>query len=144
MNEPTKRENRSYTETERIGTMLLAIEHGVPHAAKETTTPESTIYSWLQDAGGIAQVRRFIEESELTARAQAKQALYKRVIKDLESGDIVPVHALDSFTRILEAESDGKLSSPPAQATAQVLMVQLRDGEVLELPRGIDGEATPL
>jgi hypothetical protein len=107
---------RTYTETERIGLMVMAVEHGIPHAAKAGNMAESTIYSWLQKAGGIAQVRSFVEETEFASKLAAKSAVYRQVIKGCETGELIPLVALESFTRIVEAEA--KSSGLPAPAVS--------------------------
>lgn len=130
--------HRTYTETEKIGTMLLALEQGVPHAAKVTNTPEPTLYQWFQSAGGLSEIRSFAELSVLHSKMGALKAVYDGVGKAVEEG-VAGEKLLEVFAKLVE---DGKaLPAAAAQAGAQAtlqVVIQAKEGEpeVIEVPRG--------
>lgn len=129
---------RSYSETEKIGTMLMALNEGVPVAAQRTETPMPTIYEWFNEGGGILKVRSFLESAMLNAGFAAKRAVYDEVVKRAPQAQDTEVFV--TFREMMrEAAGQGPAAAQAgaqAAATLQVV-IQGKDGEpeVIEVPR---------
>lgn len=124
---------RSYTETEKIGTMLLALEQGGPIAEQKTGVPHTTIYSWFKEAGGIDIIRQYAEARSGHSVLSAKAAIANEMIRRVEAlGD----EQLAGIFREMLKEAAPQLAAAAqagAQATLQVVIQGT--GEVIEVPR---------
>ncbi len=103
---------RTYTETEKIGTMLLALRHGVAEAVNAVGVPERTVYQWFEDSGGIAAVRKFADNASGFTIATAAQAVAMEVQRRAEAGNLPADELLETYRALLPKEA-------PLSATTQ-------------------------
>ena len=144
---------QNYTEAERMSTMLLALQVGVAKAADATDTPTTTIYSWFQDAGGVAKVRAVSSETVMHAQQRASTAVYEAIRLKAEAGEMTADQLLQAHTAqvnaaavVAKAQAPGRTDGPSAHAAA-IIQVQIKndDGSVdlLEVPRDRPALAQP-
>lgn len=129
---------RSYTEIEKIGTMLLALQEGVHVAAERGGMPEKTVYTWFYHAGGLKQIREFSLEATGEAILRAKRAFFDEVQRVLGDKQVTPAQLIESFVQVLGQEAEANTpqaaaAQAGAQATLQVVIQGT--GEVIEVPR---------
>ena len=70
---------KPYTAEDKMATMLLALTVGVSVAAERRDTPGSTIYDWLNEGGGIVNIRNVAQAAMLNAGLEARRAIYGAV-----------------------------------------------------------------
>jgi hypothetical protein len=131
---------RSYTETEKIGTMLLALRDGVVKAGEQTETPTLTIYQWFRDAdpGGIEAIRRFTDAATDNALLDAKRALFVEVARRCDAGEMDQAQLMVTFRSMIEEETKqavAPLAAAQAGAQATLQVVIQGTGETIEVPR---------
>lgn len=122
---------RTYTEPEKMAAMALAVMTSEQHAATNLEIPRPTIAQWLADVGGVVKIRRDLEEKAGLALEDARRATameWVRRSKDLSDSE------LGQTLRAMLPQQDPQTSGAQATAQAGVIVVQLRDGELLELP----------
>ena len=117
--------------------MARALEVSPYVISAETGVPARTIYKWLDDAGGIAQIRTYAHEQAGAAIADSKTALCREVVK--RAPKIKDDELMTSYRAVI-ADNGSEAGAPEAtaQANAQVLMVTVQgeDGpETIEVPR---------
>ena len=110
------KDQKDYSETEKIGTMLIALAEGVAVAARKTDTSSSTIYHWFEESGGIGNIRAFTEAATQDALLTANRAVYEAVAKRV--GDLSDTDLMTTFRKMIEVEAAGRGESGPA-AVAQ-------------------------
>ena len=120
-------EQQSYTPTEKIGTMLIALRDGVVAASEQTKTPQTTIYTWFQEGGGIVEVRSFAEAAERVSLVQAKTAMYDEVRRRMHAKEISEEQLMTTFRKVLEETQMLESDAPaqPQQAQAQQLTINV-------------------
>ena len=126
---------RSYTETEKLGTMLMALEHGVPVAVEQRNVPERTIYQWFEQAGGLTEIRKVSDEARIHAIAEAGRALCVEVTKRV--GKLSDDDLMITYRKLLEAEAtpSGAGIQAGAQAAAKSeLHLHIGEDEII-VPR---------
>lgn len=129
---------RSYTETEKIGTMLLALEQGVAATVEQTSVPRPTIYEWFRSSGGLPAVRTFLDETVFSAKAKAMSAVYDAIRRSAE-GDKLGPEMVDALSKLVVERADLRAQAAAqagAQATLQVVIQGT--GETIEVPREQD------
>ncbi len=104
--------------------MLLALREGVVVAAEKTETPEPTIYTWFQQAGGLAEVRSFVEAASAVTLSRAEQAVYEEVERRLRGGKMPDTELMTTFRRLVEARlvpatGEGAQAGAAAQAVVK-------------------------
>ena len=70
--EPIKLVGGEIPRPQRLGLMLLAVQHSVREVSKEYDVPEDTIYGWFRSEGGIIAVKEYV--------ASAAQVSFSRLI----------------------------------------------------------------
>jgi hypothetical protein len=124
---------RSYTETEKIGTMLLALEQGVAATVEQTAIPRPTIYEWFRSSGGLPAVRTFLEETVFSAKSKAMCAVYDAIRRSAD-GDSLSAEMVEALGKLVVDRAEAKAAAQAgAQATLQVVIQGT--GEVIEVPR---------
>lgn len=59
---------------ERLGIMFLALQHGVTAVSEQFNIPESTLYMWFREEGGIQEVREYVASRASVAFQRVIQA----------------------------------------------------------------------
>ena len=142
-----KREVRSYSETERLGAMTLAVVTSAQEAATLTNIPKRTIDSWLARHGGLAQVRPFLESAVLNSRLAVEQVLnieMMRRMKDLPDGELAATYR-DVATAVFKVAAVAGDVPVAAQQQSQHIIVNLYEGDGDGGKGGpvIEGESRP-
>lgn len=112
----TKRQVRTYTETERLGLMFLALEHGESWVEREKGVARSTLSTWFSDAGGLAQARMWLEEQTQTDYLRVVRGFYEEALRRM--ADLTNAQILAVIHRLIEAR-DGKPVSPVSISMSQ-------------------------
>ena len=76
-----KGRQRHYTGPERLGYMLLALQTSTEQVAAEHHIPARTIRFWFEEAGGIAECRRWLEEEMVSAYVRSRQGIFTEGVK---------------------------------------------------------------
>lgn len=109
-----------YTQAQRQAVMLLALETSVTKASEQHGVPVSTLYSWFENGGGLAEIRRISEESMLRAQREAGQAVFDAVAKKARAGELPDSELVDAFGALIagHAKVAASASSPASEGTA--------------------------
>ena len=146
---------QNYTSAQRMTTIALALEVGVTQAATTTDTPSTTIYAWLKDAGGLAELRRISSETVLHAQQRATAAVHEQLRLRAEAGEMTTDQLLQAHlgqvqaaATVAKAQASGRTDGAGAQAGAQAVIfvkIENKDGttEMIEVPRDRPALAQP-
>lgn len=126
------RKVRTYTETERVGVMLMALKDGAYQVAEDLGIPVRTIYAWFDDAGGLAQIRTFVNEAETQSMSNARRAICEEIIS--RAGKMSNDDLGVTFRKMLEEGGPGAAGVQVGAAAQAVIQVNV-DGETIELKR---------
>ena len=122
---------RTYSNFERVAVMTVALKVGVIKAAAATRTPESTIYDWFTNAGGIAEIRRFADMAKDQTLSTFEKAVYdeatRRVgLDELTDGAIFGLaETLIKTKSVVDAAAAGSSASAAAGASANAQVIQV-------------------
>lgn len=126
---------RHYTETEKLGTMLMALELGVAETVKQTDTPRPTIYSWFRESGGIPAVHAFLDETVFSAKAQAISAVYDAIRRSAD-GDGLTAEMVEAVSKLATERTESLQAVAAAQAKSE-LHLHIGEDEII-VPREDD------
>jgi len=76
-----KRRVRQYTPVERLGYMTLALQTSSEEVARQHGISPQVIRHWFEEAGGLREARRWLEEEMLGAYLRSRQAIFAEVVK---------------------------------------------------------------
>ena len=128
-----------YSESQKLGAMLLGLEQNVTAAAESTGINRTTIYRWYEESGGLQQIKTVSAAQVHHASAVASVAVAQRVKANADSDTIPPKELMDGFRAIVQPAPSTSGNSPPAQAAAfiQVTVPGIAGAppEVIEVPR---------
>lgn len=118
-----------YTETQILGTLLIAIREGVPTAARVTKVPQRTIYNWFDERGGLAEIRNYVNIRADHALSAASEAIANEVLRRAEGGKIADEDLMETFRTILglKVKGDGAGADAAAQANAHVWNINVNE-----------------
>lgn len=111
---------KQWSETEKLGAIVIAVRDGVQDAARRLGVPDRTIYCWLQDAGGIAEVRALANIRAEEGLSMAERAVYDAVAKRLAKNQIGDEDLLRTFRALIEARTEQAPQQAQAAAQANV------------------------
>ncbi len=123
---------RTYSEPEKMAAMTLAVLTTEHQAARELGIPQPTISGWVQKHGGIVKIKSELQGKSDLALLDAKRATaleWVRRAKDLSDSELG-----QTLRAMLPQQAAPVAGAAQASAQAGVIVVQLKDGEVLELP----------
>ena len=118
-----KRRQRHYTAPERLGYMMLALQTSSDQVEAEHRVPARTIRGWFEDAGGIADCRRWLETEILGAYLQSRLAIFRTVAARVPEGD---------FGEVMETYR--KMVTPAEAQGVNILVTQ-------QQAQGVDGRS---
>ena len=129
---------KPYTAEDKMATMLLALTIGVAPAAEQRDTPGSTIYQWLNEGGGIVNIRNVAEAAMLNAGLEARRAIYGAVSERVAR--LSDPELMVTYRKQLEAEAETHganeaATGAQAGATAIGALHVHVDGEEIIVPR---------
>ena len=141
-----KRQHQEYGDAEKQAALLLALRDGVSAASQALDIPETTIYTWFERAGGLAEIRTFINAAAQVALSRAEQAIYEEVERRVRAEQLSEGELMTTFGKLIEARAlvpaqhaAAQSSQAPQLAAAQAtvtLQVQEKDGEVKVIELG--------
>jgi len=114
-----KRRVRQYTAVERLGYMTLALQTSSEEVARQHGISPQVIRHWFEDAGGLREARRWLEEEMLGAYLRSRQAIFAEVEK-----------RADKLSEEALMETYRKLAAPSEVATANAGAVAMAKSEV--------------
>lgn len=84
----------------RLGIMFMALQEGVTPIAKRFEIPESTLYTWFREEGGIQEIREYVAETA----SVALQRLVQVTCDELQSRmlDAPTPELFETFRKMLE------------------------------------------
>ena len=117
------RPKRQYTQAERLGAIVIAVRESVPAACRTLNIAERTLYQWLEEAGGIAEVRSLANMRAEEAVSGAIAAVCNEIQRRQSSLD--QEQLMMTLRKVIEAGAEGGPgvkagASAGAAANAQV------------------------
>lgn len=138
---PSKRAARDYSPVEKAGLLWLCIRDGVTATSKAHGVSRSTLTTWLSEAGGIEQVRAWLQEQTLADFLQFERSLYAEATRRVaempndEMGMIlrklIEARALVPAQSAAAGQDSGVAAGAVAHAAVTVT-VKDGDGEIVE------------
>lgn len=120
-----KRVTRTYTQAEKLGAIVIAVRDGVGEASRLMKLPDRTIYCWLQEAGGVAEVRALANMRAEEALSRAEQSVYEEIETRMKA-HVAPDPELHTTFRTLiksrlgDGHTETTNPNPGSAANAQV------------------------
>ena len=114
------RPKRQYTQAERLGAIVIAVRESVPAACRTLNIAERTLYQWLEEAGGIAEVRSLANMRAEEAVSGAITAVCNEIQRRQSSLD--QEQLMMTLRKVIEAGAEGSTNQRVvgAAANAQV------------------------
>lgn len=114
----TKQPHRSYSPTQKIGAMALAVTEGVSHASEVAGVPEATLYTWFEnDAEGLRAVRKFVSVGVADSIARARKAISQEIIRRIEK--LEGPELAETFRAMMKHEAEADVPRGQAQGQDQ-------------------------
>lgn len=85
----------------RLGIMFMALQSSIPQAAKLFKVPESTLYAWFREEGGIQEVREYVAEKANVSFQRLVQVMCDELSSRMEGAPNDELFA--SFRKMVEA-----------------------------------------
>ena len=98
-----KRVVRHYTETERLGLMFLAVQHGEAWVEREHKVPAPTLSTWLSKWGGLEAARSWQEQATRGDYLLVVRAFYDEALKRM--GLLSNKQIVATVHRLIEAQA---------------------------------------
>lgn len=99
------RRKREYGDAEKQADLLLALRDGVAAASEALNIPERTIYTWFERAGGLAEIRAFLDTAARVALSLAEQSVCEEVERRAKAGQLSDGELMATFRKLIEARS---------------------------------------
>ena len=113
-----KGRQRHYTGPERLGYMLLALQTSTEQVAAEHNIPARTIRFWFEEAGGIAECRRWLEEEMVSAYVRSRQAIFTEVVK--RAGELSEDALMETYRKLAAPAETPQGTGAVAMAKSEV------------------------
>ncbi len=134
MTKATKRKTRTYSETERLGAMTVALRDGVVAASKATQIPQRTLNQWFYDAGGLAEIRAYASAAADRSLSMAELAVCNEVARRAGLKEMADDELMTTFRALVTARATATATAGAAagaeagaQASASVINVTVQE-----------------
>jgi hypothetical protein len=124
------RKRRPWSETEKLGALVIAVREGVPEASRRLKVPQTTLYTWLQAAGGVGEVRRLASMRAEEALSVAERAVYDEVARRMTAQAMGDDQLMITFRALVDARREGggtQQQAQQAQASAHVWNINVSE-----------------
>ena len=155
--------HRTYNATEKAVAMFIALRDGVSNAAVHLNIPAQTIYGWLNEAGGIRELNKSLNEQLSAGLSVTEMEIMSALRKAVRKGDFPPGLLAELFAVLAKLhlqrfpDASGQMvaaaasvnvwqiGSAPPRPTSELTPeeLQLIEGELFG-PNGDHGDETPL